>query len=114
MRLLRSALRDVAAAPDEQRKRLKRLGDSDADDFAESLNHAYHAALRRKMLTPAQDQAIAPIDDLFQRMSGAQNAHFWTLEALGTQAEWTLARQLASEALRILPEGPGAEERVIR
>jgi len=114
MRLLRSALRVVAATPDEQIKRLDWLGDSDADDFAESLNHAYHAALRRRMLSPVQDKAIAPIDDLFQRMSGSQNAHLWTPEALGTQPEWTLARQLASEALRLLPEGPGAEERVIR
>jgi hypothetical protein len=66
-------------------------------------------------LTPEQSRALAAVDTLLERMSGAPNAVLWTEAALSDRAEWQRVREAAVAALRALghpTRPPGAAENV--
>jgi hypothetical protein len=49
-----------------------------------------------------QVEALARVDRLLERMSGAEHAGMWTEAALRGEPEWDRIRRAASEALRAL------------
>jgi len=72
------------------------------DEFALDYHHAAHASIRQGLLTEPQARAVLALDELFDQMSGENNARLWTTEALLSASEWQRARKLADEALRLL------------
>ena len=65
------------------------------------------------LMTPAQHEPVAALDDLFNEMSDAADADdLWTIESMRTDPRWERARALARDALGRLgePEGDPAFE----
>jgi succinate dehydrogenase/fumarate reductase flavoprotein subunit len=103
---LRTVISRLAAGADEQRNYLQRLGTSpSADELAlefDDVLSARFAPGRQEALDPKALQQIQELDAVLRDMSGADNAHLWTVDALETSAEWSRVRQLAAAVLAVL------------
>ncbi len=104
---LRRSLREqleVLASPADQA--LARLPDgcAKADELALDFDHYYHAYVGNfgDELAPDVRAALALIDRLFDRMSGAANAELWTDEAVAAHPAWLEVRGQAARALKLL------------
>lgn len=51
-------------------------------------------------IAPPQKEAIERLDAQLESMGGSQNAHIWTVEALGSAPEWARVRELAATVLQ--------------
>lgn len=98
-RLLIDALSNLAADPDTQLARLRARGPWSLDDLALDHNHAAGAALRARILTPAQSAAVQELDTYLDKISGHDHAQLWTETALRSAQEWSAIRELARRAL---------------
>jgi len=71
-----------------------------ADELALGWEEAFaelpHVEAR---LLPRQLQAIRRLDDYMLSISGQENGHLWTMEALTSSKEWDLLRALANALL---------------
>ncbi len=105
MRLLLSALRNLAADAQTQLESLKRGEVWNVAELALEHEHWAHSAIRAGILTPDQAAAVIELDTFLDQISGKENARLWTREALRTAPEWEKARELARAALGLLPAG---------
>lgn len=104
--LLQVALKWLAAPSAQQIEHLKDIGvwpgvDELAlafDDVAPLLPEA----VERGEVSNEVESAVRCVDEKLDKMSGQQNAHLWTPDALADSYQWETVRRLASEALRKL------------
>lgn len=52
--------------------------------------------------TAEQKAALLNVDNYLMLMSGKDNAHLWTMEALENSAEWNIVRDLAMQILVLM------------
>lgn len=83
-------------------------GDELALDFDDGL---YEMVGHEHEYTPDQHSAISQLAARFSAMSGEQNAHLWTDDAIRSHLAWTEIRVLAEDVARICgwpaePPGP--------
>lgn len=57
-------------------------------------------------LTPQQTKPLAELDHTLDQMSGEENEHFWTNEALRSDAAWEEIRELALTTLLVMDWKP--------
>jgi hypothetical protein len=65
------------------------------DDVAPLLPEA----LQRGEISSETDLAVRHVSNKLDQMSGQQNSHLWTPDALANSEHWETVRLLASEAL---------------
>ncbi|MBM9504366.1 hypothetical protein ITX44_07415 [Streptomyces sp. KK5PA1] len=72
------------------------------DEIALDFDHAYRMAealAGEGQLDPGVLPDLREIEALLSGMSGAQNSHRWTTDALSVDEGWSRARQLARRVL---------------
>lgn len=98
---LRKALQQAVLPAEEQIARLKDF--CVADEVADDVGHWVGWVLQWPDATLTDDQRsrLVELDSLLDRMSGKQNAHLWTDEALQSRPEWDEVRRMARHALEL-------------
>jgi hypothetical protein len=104
--LLQEALKWLAEPCAQQVDHLKALGVwPSADELALELDNVaplMPEAVRKGELSRELELAVERVTEKLDEMSGQQNAHLWTPDALANSDQWETVRLLASEALRRL------------
>ena len=98
---LRKALQQAALPAEAQIARLKDI--CVADEVADDVGNQILCVLQWPdiKLTNDQRSSLVMLDSLLDRMSGQQNAHLWTDEALRSRPEWDEVRRKARKALEL-------------
>lgn len=109
--LLQEALKRLAEPFTQQADYLKTLGIwPSIDELALELDDVaplVPEAVRKGELSKEVELAVERVHEKLDEMSGQQNAHLWTPDALANSSEWETVRLLASEALRKLEMDAG-------
>lgn len=102
---LRAAVARLAEPAADQIEYLDELGVSPlADELALEVDDVVGAVLGdRHLLSADQRYAVIGFDRRLDDMSGAHNAHLWTVDALTAAAEWSALRGAAQEVLAHFP-----------
>lgn len=101
---LKTALEDLAAPADEQEAALRkaRVGPDelalDFDAFAAAASNLVESG----ELSSEAHEMVRTLHDHLGAFSGAHNAQEWTEAALYNSPNWAIARELASEALKLM------------
>ena len=100
----RRALRDQLqrlAAPGDQALADYPDGCAKADELALDFHHSYTAYTSNfaNEISPAALEALRTLDACLDRMSGHDNAHLWTDDAVRQHPAWSEVRRLAKRAL---------------
>jgi DNA-binding MarR family transcriptional regulator len=82
-------------------KRLLPLADELALELAD-VSILVPQLVEQGLLTQEQSEAIRRLDEFLTRMSGEENAHLWTEEALVRDEAWVTVRELAASALETM------------
>ena len=110
--LLKDMTHKLALPPRDQVEYVRSLGPNcGTDELALDFNAIAAAAgsmLEDGELTRKLADGASSLDELLSAMSGAHNAHLWTLEALATTTEWAKVRALANAWLRLFDETYGS------
>jgi hypothetical protein len=109
LRLLTDALKLLAAEPDSQLDHLRRLGrrlerKENIDELAlefDDIAPAVDLMLTNGEINKAQRDCVAELDRYLKQVSGQENAHLWTVEALPSAQEWKEVRRLARNCLQL-------------
>lgn len=108
---IRESLEALAAPADVQRDILRAMGPTiPTDELAlmfDDVARRTPEAVADGVLTEAAGQAIEAVYKLLTSMSGMVHAHLWSMEALTNEAVWSRVRELAAEAVRLLPPAHG-------
>lgn len=108
---LRESLEALAAPADVQRDILRAMGPPIRPDelalMFDDVVGRTPEAVADGVLSEAAAQAIDAVDKLLTSMSGMARAHLWSMEALTTESVWARVRELAAEAVRLLPPAHG-------
>ena len=106
IKALTDAVTLLASDPVHQLEHLCKLGLPEAiDELAlefDALAAASDDLRRLKELDGNQYASIKKLDDFLLCMSGQNNFHLWTAEAISSAPEWKELRNVASECLRLL------------
>ena len=106
---LRESLTRLAAPASDQLKYLKTLlSYPSTDELALDLYELVLLADQRvqeRVITSAERNAIKSVSEKLNVMSGRDNAHLWTPEALLKAEEWQEVRDLAARCLKLLKLG---------
>src|SRR5574341_1587583 len=96
----------LAASADEQIEYLKGYRVLPGiDELALEFDDVYVMVpqlVEQGLITTEQCEAVDSLSDKLKVMSGMQNAHLWTPDALISSPEWADIRRLASTAKRLL------------
>ena len=86
-----------------------------ADELALEFDHSWKTAAGNHTFTPAQHSRLAELKAFLSGISGRQNAHLWTEQALSDAPEWEEIREYARQALASLgwPEEIPPKERLV-
>lgn len=103
---LHAALVRLAASSSDQLTYLQTLlSYPSVDELALDLYELVLLAdlrVREGVISESVRDAVQAVDQKLDVMSGPDNAHLWTPEALLTAPEWQQVRNLAAIALRVL------------
>ena len=66
-----------------------------ADELALEFDDGLKMLGQDDKFTDEQQASLQALDELLSRMSGEQNASFWTEEALGSDPTWEVVRSMA-------------------
>src|SRR3954451_7658693 len=106
MILLQEALKRLAEPYAQQTDHLKKMDVwPSTDELALELDDVaplMPEAIRKGELSREVELAVERVNQKLDEMSGQQNAHLWTPNALANSDQWEPVRLLASEALRTL------------
>ena len=107
--MLRKCLATLAGEADEQLHSLRAEGCNPPEDYIDELALDYDAIagaarnmLREGELSPSACDCVEELDRYLASISGAQNAHLWTADALRSAQEWTFVRQRARHCLTLI------------
>lgn len=78
------------------------VADELALNFEEGLNRYVDVPGGLDIFTVEQRTALLDLDDYLTRMSGPDNLHNWTMEALVDSMEWETVRNLATLVLIVM------------
>ncbi|MBI2900234.1 MAG: hypothetical protein HYY17_08610 [Planctomycetes bacterium] len=100
---LKHSLQALAIPPDEQLGLFPEFV-CKADELALDYSHWLECAVGNypQEFTGEQRHFLENVDGVLESMSGAENAHLWTDDALRYSVEWSNVRVLAEEALKTL------------
>ena len=108
LKLLTDSLVILASMPDNQLAHLRALGvPFGVDELAleyDDIALAAESMFCDGELNEVQRDTVLELNDILKRMSGAQNAHLWTIRALRTAPEWSNVRQAAVRCLQQFQE----------
>lgn len=120
---LRQAIARLGWNADEQHAYLERILDFPRpvgtptgygnDELLEEFDGIYMAVGDMRdwgEITQDEIDAAKPLDDLFKRWIGPQNADFWRREALWSDARWEQVRQCARKVLIHYPDEKRASD----
>ena len=114
---VRHAVANLAATAEEQVRYLDEsftsltgggsAADYGNDELALEFDGMFQAAddmIEHGELTPAEKEALLPLDALLRKWGGQENADFWRREALFDDARWAEVRACAARALAVMPD----------
>jgi hypothetical protein len=106
LRLLRDAVKHLAAEAEQQIQFLTAEQLGDADELAldlDAIAGTMPSLVREGFLSQETADIIQGLDKHLESFSGEVNAHLWSFEALSRTDEWQTARRLARSALKSWP-----------
>lgn len=112
---LREAIANLAAPASEQAAQLDKMfsslpgsaTDYGNDELALDFDAIYRASdhmLQYGEIAQEEIDAAKPLDALLDKWSGAENADFWTRDALFNDPRWEEVRLCAQSALQAYPD----------
>jgi len=101
-RLELSKVLSILAQPWQEQVRYLECHRVDADELALEFDDLFCVADAKREageLSEKEHKALHRLDHMLDRMSGSENAHLWTNEALKNRPEWEDVRRLARDVL---------------